>query len=90
MARKIFNHNLVHGPRKITENMKLFEELSEVIPFQLCYIESVVCLKLNINMQNTVSKLLHWTIKFCDTVIWVDDTSSKYTMNGLAIKYKFL
>ena len=90
MAIKIYHHNLVDGPRKIMENIKLFDDLCEVIDFQLCYIESVVYFKLNINMQNTVCKLLHQTIKFWDTVIWVEDTSSKYTMNGLAIKYNIL
>ena len=40
MAVKIYNHNLVHRPRKITENIKLFDDLSEDIDFQLCYIES--------------------------------------------------
>ena len=90
MARTIFSHNIIHGPRKIEENIRLFDKLSEMIYFQLCYIESVVCFKLDINMQNTISRLLHQTIKFWDMVLWVDDTSSKYTMNGLPIKYNFL
>ena len=90
MARKFFSHNIVHEPRKIEENLRLFDEIFEMIYFQLCYIESVVCFKLDINMQNTISRLLHQTIKFWDTVLWVDDTSSKYTVNGLPIKYNFL
>ena len=53
MARKNFSHNIVHGPRKIEENFRLFDEISEMIYFQLCYTESVLHFKLDINMQNT-------------------------------------
>ena len=58
-GKKIFSHNIVHGPRKIQDNLRLFDKISEMIYFQLCYIESVVHFKLDINMQNTISRLLH-------------------------------
>ena len=90
MHRKISKHNLENGPRKKEENLHLFKELCETITIQLAFIESIIHFKVDINMQNTVAKLIHRTIKFFDCVIWVDDTSSEYTSNGLPIKYNFM
>ena len=90
MHRKISKHNLENRPRKIEENLHLFKELCETITIQLAFIESIIHFKLDINMQNTVAKLIHRTIKFFDCVIWVDDTSSEFTFNGLPIKYNFM
>ena len=90
MTSKSQLHNLVHGPRPLKDNMKIFEELIDFMTIQLGHIYAIVVHKLDVKMQDTITRLLHRLIKFLDTVIWVNDSSSIYTKNGLPIKYNWL
>ena len=87
MSSKTISHYLVHGPRTIKENIKIFEELTYFISIQLAHIYAIIMHKLDGKMQDQIYKLLHRLVKFLDTVQWVDDASSKYTRNGISVKY---
>ena len=74
----------------IEENLKLFTKLVEFVTIQLAYISFLVKFRLDVKMQDKMTFLLHRLVKYFDWVIWIDDVTGKYTMNGLAIKMEFI
>ena len=90
MATKLNCHHLVYEPRPIQENLKLCTKLVNFVSIQLAYIRFIVKFSLDVPMQDKMTYLLHRLVKFFDHVIWLDDVTGKYTMNGLPIKMEFI
>ena len=64
--KKFQHHDLVYGPRPIADNFKMFTSLIDFIDLQLAYIETLLKFRLNVEMHDTVMRLLHQLIKFFD------------------------
>ena len=90
VCTKFKNHDLIDGPRHIKQNLELFSQLVNFISLQLAYIHCIVRFKLHVPMQDKITFLMQRLVKFFDCVIWLDDVTGKYTMNGLPIKMKFI
>ena len=59
MSTKTRSHNLVHGSRPVKYNIKNFDELTYFMSIQLGHIYALVVQKLDIQMQDTIMKLLY-------------------------------
>ena len=90
VCKKFILHDLIDGPRPIKQNLELFSQLVNFVSLQLAYIHCIVKFKLNVPMEDKIMFLLHRLIKFLDRVIWLDDVTGKYTMNGLPIEMEFI
>ena len=90
VCKKYKFHDLIYGWQPIAQNLELFSELINFLSLQLAYIHCIVKFKLHVPMQDKVTFLLHWLVKFFDHVIWLDDVAGKYTKNGLLIKMEFI
>ena len=88
ICKKCHYHDLVYGPRPITENVAIFTSLVDFISLQLCYIEAILRFRLNVKMHDTVTRPLHQLIKFFDKIIWDDDNTSTIFHNGVPVKYQ--
>ena len=57
-------HNLVHGPRKISENVTIFSSLLAFIDIQLGLIGSIVWLSCDIKLQDQMSQIFYRLMHF--------------------------
>ena len=90
MATKLNCHHLVYGLIPIQENLKLFTKLVNFVSIQLAYIKFMVKFSLDVPVQDKMIFLLYSLVKFFDHVIWLNDVTGKYKMNGLPIKMEFI
>ena len=90
LCTKFNYHSLINGPQPIAQNLQIFSHLAQFIELQLPYVRSVIVFHLEVKMQNEMTQILHRLVKFFDCVIWLDDVTWKYTLNGLPIKYDFI
>ena len=89
MASKLKCHNIVHGPQPI-QNLKLFKELVVFTQIQTAMIGTIVWSKLNLNFQDTISRLFFRLTKFLNKVIWYDNSTTNIMSNGLPVKLDFM
>ena len=83
-------HNLMNGPRAISENLEIFTDLIRFIIIQVGLIGAMVRLSSNINMHNQMNCLLYQLVIFLDKIIWNENSWSEYTVNRLPIKYNWM
>ena len=90
MRTKLKCHNLIHGPRTIRQNLRLFKELVSFTQIQTQLIASLVCFHLKVNFQDTISRLFFRLTTFLYKVIWFDNSSDNIMHNGLPVKFNFI
>ena len=83
-------HNLMNGPRAISENLEIFTDLIRFIIIQVGLIGAMVKLSSDINMHNQMNCLLYQLVIFLDKIIWNENSLSEYTVNRLPIKYNWM
>ena len=83
-------HNLMNGPRAISENLEIFTDLIRFIVIQVGLIGAMVRLSSDINMHNQMNHLLYRLVISLDKIIWNENSWSEYTVNGLPIKYNWM
>ena len=87
MASGCKYHHLVHGPRKIRDNMEILNNIIAFIDIQLGMIYSLLKFSLKVKFQDQVSRLLCRASDFLVNIMQYEMSWSEYTRNGLPISF---
>ena len=90
MASRCKYHHLVHGPRKIRDNMEILKNIIAFIDIQLGMIYSLLKFSLKVKFQDQVSRLLCRASDFLVNIMQYEMSWSEYTINGLPISFNWM
>ena len=89
-ALKVIYHNLIYGPRPVTQNMEIFKHLCKFISIQLDLVACQLKFFLCVNFQNTLTKLLFCLTQFLEKVIKYENACTGIFVDGLPVKLQWL
>ena len=90
MCSKSDYHNLIYGPRPVTQNMDIFKHLCKFISIQLDFVGHQIKFSLCVNFQNTLTKLLFHLTQFLERVIKYENACTGIFVDGLPVKLEWL
>ena len=83
-------HSLLYGPHTMATNCHILEHLINYVSIQIAWIHAIAVFDGNLKIQKRITFVFMRVIKFFDHILYFDDITTEYTMNGLPIKLNFI
>ena len=71
-------------------NCHIFKHLINYVSIQIAWIHAIAVFDGNLKIQKRITFVFMRVIKFFDHILYFDDITTEYTMNGLPIKLNFI